>query len=176
METAFDRENGVLERLSQRFGLDAGQAVVKTRRIYLKVPRAIFMDALEFLVKELAFDHLCTITGLDTGAHFEFLYHIAEPGGILMTLEYETPREDPVVIPSVLPVYAGATFYERELEGLLGVKVEGLTPGRQYPLPDNWPKGEYPMRKDWKPGAKNAGGSEPAPAAKPKLTEPDKGV
>ena len=174
METVFERENAVLERLSARFGVDAGQAVVKTRRVYLKVSLGIFMEALKYLRDELGFDHLGTITGLDTGEHFEFLYHIAEPGGILMTLEYETPREDPVVIPTVLPVYPGATFYERELEGLLGVKVEGLPEGRQYPLPDNWPAGEYPQRKDWKPG--NKVNSALQDAAKPQPTEPDKGV
>ncbi len=174
METVFERENGVLERLSARFGVDAEQAAVKTRRIYLKVSSEIFMEALKYLRNEVGFDQLCAITGLDTGDHFEFLYHIAEPGGILMTLEYETPREDPVVIPTVLPVYNGATFYERELEGLLGVKVEGLPEGRQYPLPDNWPAGEYPQRKDWKPGKK--ANSALQDGAKPQPTEPDRGV
>jgi Ni,Fe-hydrogenase III component G len=33
---------------------------------------------------------------------------------------------------------------------LLGIKVNGLASGHRYPLPDNWPKGEYPLRKDWK--------------------------
>lgn len=174
MENVFVRENGVLERLSARFGVDVGQAVVKTRRIYLKVPTEVFMEALKYLRDELNFDHLCTITGLDTGEHFEFLYHIAEPGGILMTLEYETPREDPVFIPTVLPIYPGAIFYERELESLLGVKVQGLPAGRQYPLPDNWPEGEYPQRKDWKPGIK--ANSALQDAAKPQLNEPEKGV
>ena len=151
METSFERENGVLGRLAERFTLDISQAVVKERRIYLSVPEEVFMDALTFLRQELNFDHMITITGLDTGENFEFLYHVSEPGGVLMTLKLKTRREDPVVIQTVLPVYPGATFYERELEGLLGVKVEGLTPGRQYPLPDNWPEGQYPLRKDWTP-------------------------
>jgi Ni,Fe-hydrogenase III component G len=34
---------------------------------------------------------------------------------------------------------------------LLGIKVEGLPEGRRYPLPDNWPQGQYPLRKDWDP-------------------------
>lgn len=172
METSFEREQGVLSRLAERFGLDEGQAVVKSRRIYLGVPEEVFMDALSFLRHELNFDHLITITGLDSGEHFEFLYHVSEPGGILITLKFKTRREDPVVIRSVLPVYPGATFYERELEGLLGVKVEGLPPGRQYPLPDNWPQGQYPMRKDWKPGA-----AQPtAPGGNLQPAQPDKGV
>jgi len=176
METNFDRENGLLNRLAERFGVDVSQAVVKVRRIYVSVPEEIFMDALKFSRNELDFDHLVTITGLDNGENFEFLYHIAEPGGILMTLKYKTHREDPVVIPTIIPIYNGATFYERELESLLGVTVEGLTPGRQYPLPDNWPKGQYPLRKDWKPGIAREARPDLAQAAKPGLTEPTKGV
>ena len=175
METNFERENGVLGRLAERFTLDISQAVVKERRIYLSVPEEVFMDTLTFLRQELNFDHMNNITGLDTGENFEFLYHVSEPGGVLMTLKFKTRREDPVVIKTVLPVYPGATFYERELEGLLGVKVEGLTPGRQYPLPDNWPVGQYPMRKDWKPGIAKADKPELA-EAKPQLSGPDKGV
>ncbi len=174
MELTLERENSILNRLAERFGLDASQAVVKTRKIYLSAPEETFMDALKFLRDELGFDHLCTITGLDTGENFEFLYHVAEPEGIVLTLKFKTRREDPVVIQSVLPIYNGATFYERELESLLGVKVEGLTPGRQYPLPDNWPKGQYPMRKDWIPGA--SAGAAVETAAKPKLSDPAKGV
>jgi len=169
MEANFDRENGVLNRLAGHFGLDADQATVKHNRIYLGVAEEILLDALKFLRGELGFDHLCAITGLDTGENFEFLYHVSEAGGVLATLKIKTRREDPVVIQSVLPIYPGATFYERELEGLLGVKVDGLPEGRQYPLPDNWPKGQYPMRKDWKPGPKPE-------ANKTELSEPAKGV
>ena len=160
MEANFERENGVLARLNERFGLDTQGAAVQHNRVYLSVPEEAFMEALKFLRNELDFSHLCAITGLDTGENFEFLYHIAEPGGIVVTLKYKTKREDPVVIRTVLPVYPGATFYERELEGLLGVTVEGLPEGRQYPLPDNWPKGQYPLRKDWKPAKQNI--DEPA--------------
>lgn len=74
MEANFEREQGVLGRLAERFNLDVGQAVVKTRRIYLSVPEEVFMDALKFLRQELNFDHMITITGLDTGENFEFLY------------------------------------------------------------------------------------------------------
>jgi len=34
---------------------------------------------------------------------------------------------------------------------LFGAKVEGLPEGPRYPLPDDWPKNQFPLRKDWKP-------------------------
>jgi membrane-bound hydrogenase subunit beta len=33
---------------------------------------------------------------------------------------------------------------------MFGIEVEGVPPGRRYPLPDDWPEGQYPLRKDWK--------------------------
>ena len=149
-----EKEAKALSSLAERFpALDTAQAVTAVRRIYLSVPEDIFLEVLRFAAGELGFGHLCTITGLDAGEHYEFLYHIANGEGILMTLKRKAEKAEPTVIPSVLPIYHGATFYERELEGLLGVKVEGLPEGRQYPLPDNWPKGEYPLRKGWTPPA-----------------------
>ena len=47
--------------------------------------------------------------------------------------------------------YAGAQVYERELVDLFGAQVEGLPPGNRYPLTDDWPTDEHPLRKDWKP-------------------------
>ncbi|NLV59095.1 MAG: NADH-quinone oxidoreductase subunit C [Clostridiales bacterium] len=151
-------ENEVLQKIAERFpSVAAEQAVVKHHRIYLSVPNELLVEALSFCYEELNFRHLCTITGLDNGKEYELLYHISKDDGLLLTLKRTAPYQEPVVIPTVLSIYQGATFYERELEGLLGIKVEGLPEGRQYPLPDNWPQGEYPLRKSWKP--KQAGGA-----------------
>ena len=153
-QNAFEKENEVLRLIKEKFpAVDIETANIAKRRIYLSVEfaSAIFLQALQFAAQELGFFRLCTITGIDNLDSFEFLYHIANKDGILLTLKLKTPRNDNVVIASVLPIYHGATFYERELEGLLGVKVKGLPAGRQYPLPDNWPREQYPLRKDWTP-------------------------
>ncbi len=148
-----ENERFYLEKLTERFpAIDAEKAACKGMKLYAEVPLESFPDAIKFARNELGFDHLCTITGLDNGAEYEFLYHLAHENGYLITLKIRTVR-DGSSIPSVLPVYGGAVFYERELEGLLGVNIIGLPEGRQYPLPDNWPEGEYPLRKDWKPKA-----------------------
>lgn len=157
-----ENERFYLERLAEKFpAINAEQAAVKPLKLYVELPLDSLLDAARFLHDELGFDHLCTITGIDNGEQYEFLYHIAHENGYLVTLKVKTVR-DGANIPSVLPIYEGATFYEREIEGLLGVQVEGLPEGRPYPLPDNWPKGEYPLRKDWKPKAQREaeGGQE----------------
>lgn len=157
-----ENERFYLEKLKEKFPfIDAELASVKHNKLYVEIPLSSLIDALRYLHDELGFNQLCTITGLDNGEQFEFLYHVAHDDGYLITIKVKTVR-DHASIPTVLPVYEGAIFYERELEGLLGVHVEGLPEGRQYPLPDNWPEGEYPLRKDWKPKAKREteGGQE----------------
>ncbi|MDR3552343.1 MAG: NADH-quinone oxidoreductase subunit C [Clostridia bacterium] len=146
-----EKENQVLSELAGKFDCLSGKGVVPAqRRIFLDVPEEIFPDVLKYARNELKFVQLCTITGLDAGDCFQFIYHIADDEGTLLNLKRSVPK-DHAVITSVLDSYNGAIFYERELEDLLGVKVEGLPEGRHYPLPDNWPQGQYPQRKDWDP-------------------------
>ncbi len=52
---------------------------------------------------------------------------------------------------TITDIFPSAVMYEREIADLFGIKVEGIPPGNRYPLPDNWPDGNYPLRKDWKP-------------------------
>ena len=160
---SFEKEKAVLRLIKEHFpAADIESARVAARKIYFSAGPELFSQLLVFVARELGFSHLCTITGIDNLDSFEFLYHVSNEDGILFTLKLKTPREDGTVIDSVLPIYNGAAFYERELEGLLGVKVRGLPEGRQYPLPDNWPKGQYPLRKDWAQNQsdKDAGGKE----------------
>ena len=147
-----EREESFQKSLTGRFGFLQGKICIpRVRRIFAEVPREEFMNVLEYAVKELGFDWLCTITGLDVGDDLQFIYHVAEKNGVVLNLKQNAPKSDPV-IKSVTPIFNGATFYEKELVDMLGAVVEGLPKsGRRYPLPDDWPEGQYPLRKDWNP-------------------------
>lgn len=96
---------------------------------------------------------LCTITGTDEGEKIGFIYHIAKEDGTILGLKTYAPKTNPV-IKTITDSFPPADIYERELMDLLGAKIEGLAPGRRYPLSDDWPADEYPLRKDWKPKKK----------------------
>ena len=68
----------------------------------------------------------------------------------MLSLRTKIPASSPI-INTVAGLFPGSQSYERELEDMFGIKVEGLAPGRRYPLPDDWPDGNYPLRKAWKP-------------------------
>ena len=116
-------------------------------RINVKVDRAQLLVVLKYLKEQFGFTHLATITGLDLGESFEVLYHLASN---LATINVRilTPRSDPR-IPSICPVIAGAILYERELQDMFGLVVQNIPDPRPLLLADDWPAGEYPLRKDW---------------------------
>lgn len=122
----------------------------RPRRIFAEAEMKEFESVFAFAVNELGFTMLCTITGLDEGTTFGFIYHLAREDGITLNLKTSVSKDAPI-IETMTGYFPTADIYERELVDLFGVTVDGLKPGPRYPLPDDWPKGEYPLRKDWKP-------------------------
>ncbi|MDD5427756.1 MAG: NADH-quinone oxidoreductase subunit C [Candidatus Omnitrophica bacterium] len=129
--------------------LDGKITVSRPRRMSAEVPPANFREVLEYAVDKLSFTMLCAITGLDETANLAFIYHIAREDGIILNIKVAVDRNNPA-IETITGLFPGADVYERELVDLLGAKVEGLAKGSRYPLTDDWPAGEYPLRKDWK--------------------------
>ncbi|MGA2173218.1 MAG: NADH-quinone oxidoreductase subunit C [Sedimentisphaerales bacterium] len=125
-------------------------AVQRVRRIWADVPADNFAEIFDYAVSKLGFVILATITGLDEGATLGFIYHLARENGIMLNLHVSVPKDKPV-IKTISARFPAADAYERELVDLLGAQVEGLPAGNRYPLPDGWPAGQYPLRKDWKP-------------------------
>lgn len=120
----------------------------RERRIFAETSLAKLLEVTQ-LLKDWGMVTIGMITGLDGGDKFEVIYHFYDDNGLLFNLKVFTPRNDPK-IPSVNSIYPGVYLYERELMDLLGIIVEGIPAGRRYPVPDDWPEGEYPLRKDWK--------------------------
>jgi Ni,Fe-hydrogenase III component G len=120
----------------------------RERRIFAETSLPKLVEVTR-LLKEWGMVNIGMITGLDGGDKFEVIYHFYDIHGLLLNLKIFTPRNDPK-IPTVTSVFPGVFLYERELMDLLGIIVEGIPPGRRYPVPDDWPEGEYPLRKDWK--------------------------
>jgi NADH:ubiquinone oxidoreductase subunit C len=101
-------------------------------------------------LRDASWGYLSTITGVDLGieaGEFELLYHFSN-GAALATLRVRTPRDNPSV-PSVCGIIPTATLYEREIIEMFGISVEGTPNTDRLFLPDDWPDGVYPLRKDY---------------------------
>lgn len=123
--------------------------VQRARRIWAEAPADRVAEVFEWLVTKANFTMLCTITGLDNGATLGAIYHLARESGVVFSLSVNVPKEKPV-LRTVTGRFPAADCYEREMIDLLGMQVEGLPPGNRYPLPDGWPEGQHPLRKEWK--------------------------
>jgi membrane-bound hydrogenase subunit beta len=145
-----ERDRNLAERLVSAFPYLEGKArTQRERRIWVEVERERFREVFDRASGELGFRWICIITGLDEGEELGFIYHLADDSGTVLSIHTKAPKADPR-IRTITDRFPSAHIYERELVDLLGAVVEGLPPGNRYPLPDDWPEGEYPLRKDWK--------------------------
>jgi NADH-quinone oxidoreductase subunit D len=92
---------------------------------------------------------ISTITGIDLGDAVELNYHFW-CGKAEVTIRTRVPEPRPE-IETITDIVPGAALYEREVFDLLGVKFLGHPDLERLILPESWPKGQYPLRKDWTP-------------------------
>ena len=99
---------------------------------------------------ELGYDYLSSVTGVDyiDDDHIEVVYHADKiVGGEGINFKVQVNRENPVV-PTLVPIYPGADFQEREVFDMYGVHFEGHPNLRRILMWDGFDG--YPLRKDWK--------------------------
>ncbi len=107
------------------------------------------MEVLDYIVHNMRFERLSSLTGMDDGDMLTVMYHLAGYDGQILNVSTSVPKETPV-LKTITAIFPTAELYERELIDLLGFEVEGLPEGaNKYPLTDDWPKDEHPRRKDW---------------------------
>ena len=143
-------EEKISQELIEKFGyLENAISTQRERRMSTVVSLEKFPEVFDYMVKKMGFNVLSAITGLDEGNDLVVIYHLSADCALMLNLKTRLARDNPT-IKTVTSYFSSAEIYERELEDLLGIKVSGLGDGPHYPLPDNWPKGEFPLRKDYK--------------------------
>ena len=121
--------------------------IVNDRCLFATTDKQRYRGAM-LALKTQDIQHIFTITGVDQGKSVEVIYHFdCRPA--LLNLKINLPKNE-LIIPTITDIFPGATLYERELMEMLGVKVEGHPDPRRLFLPDDWPDGEYPLRKEWR--------------------------
>ena len=144
-------EETLKQEIINKLGITEDKIViVRQRRLSCEIEYSRFADAFKILIVDLKFNSLCALTGLDEADKLSVIYHLGQDSGTVSNLKTFVDKFNPV-IQTVTPVFPSAEVYERELVDLLGFKVEGLPQGSRYPLTDDWPLDEHPLRKDWKP-------------------------
>jgi len=120
----------------------------KVLNVYLEQVNDLIPVVVTMRVKRLGY--LSAITCLDLGVEageLEILYHFFT-GADLITLRVRVSRSEPVV-PSLCEIVPSAEAFEREAREMVGVTFTGLRNPKRLYLPDEWPEGVYPLRKDF---------------------------
>jgi NADH-quinone oxidoreductase subunit D/NADH-quinone oxidoreductase subunit C/D len=108
-------------------------------------------EVARYLRDQMGFDYLSSLTAVDyaTQGYFEVVYHAlsTERGGAPLAFRARTDAAAPA-LPSLVSVWPGAEFQEREAWDLMGVRFEGHPDLRRILL---WEGFEgHPLRKDWR--------------------------
>ena len=119
--------------------------------IWIKVEKDGFKTFVQHLV-DLFYPHLAVVSGNDNGKIIELIYHFSiyndtRCGQINLNVSVDLPKSKPE-IETICDWIPGALVTEREKQEMLGVKVVGIPDTRKLFLPEDWPKGVYPWRRD----------------------------
>lgn len=123
---------------------------------YDKSPRRIYIDIKpEDIVKVAEYFHrnIKTRFNIASGVHtpkgFEILYHFSsDKFGIVISIRVLLNKDNPE-IESIAPILPAAEWIEREMWELLGINFKGHPGLKRLLLPDDWPDGKYPLRRDY---------------------------
>jgi NADH:ubiquinone oxidoreductase subunit C len=142
-------ENEIVEFLKQSFGdkiLEIESP--RERRIFSRIKQEDLKKVVAFIRDDLQITHLSTITASDLGDEIELIYHFVYEGAIVLSIVTEVPMDEPK-IPTIVDIIPGSQLYEREVYEMMGVVFEGHPNLEPLLLPEDWPKGVYPLRKEY---------------------------
>ena len=146
----------VLCDLRKKFKDDIIEVLDKSsKRVYIEIKPELIVQVSSYIFKDLKarFD---TASGVDARYHMEILYHfLIEDINLLISLRVKLQKPK-LEIDSLVPVFEGANWIEREIHEMLGVNFRGHPNLRKLLLPEEWPEGVCPLRKNYKEWDENA--------------------
>lgn len=140
------RPEEILERLKEQFGDVIREGEVRDKTVHLLADGARNFEVCR-AIREMGFDFLSCLTGVDWKDHFEVVYNVCSlQHSTKLHLRATTSHDDPR-LHSVASLWATANWHEREAWDLLGIRFEGHPDHRRILLPEDWVG--HPLRKDY---------------------------
>ena len=146
------RAKSFADQISSRFP-DARVEWMKARRLKVTVPQTRIKEVSLFARDSLGFDHISAVSGVDWIAknELEVAYFVGSsvPGqeDFILALSERIPRDNPVV-PTLIDVWKGAEYQERETHEMFGINFQGHPNQAHILLPEDW-NDMPPLRKDY---------------------------
>ena len=119
------------------------------KRAYVDIYPKDIVDLTKFLFKELGL-RFNIASAVDDFDGIEILYHFSsDQDGFVVTIRAILKDKQDPHIDTITGVTKSAWWIEREIHELFGVHFNGNQDLRPLLLPDDWPKGVYPLRKNF---------------------------
>ena len=138
-----DEEKAILESVS-KLGEKAKVVFGKPNRIKISVSRENLVEVVKFVRDDLKFDHCTNVTGTDfpKNKQLEITYHFGSIDGpglrrVILAVSCRVPADDPV-LPSIIEVYPGVNYHERETAEMIGCVFQGHPNLGRLLLPEDW--------------------------------------
>lgn len=147
----------ILARLTARFGARVVQTQAQRGDHTVVVERAALPELLRFCLDDpaLRFDMLTDLTAVDylkfpgreDGPRFEVVYHLYSlPHNHRVRIKVHVEEDDPVV-PTAVPLWPIANWFEREVWDMFGIRFAGHPDLRRLLMYEEFHG--HPLRKDY---------------------------
>jgi Ni,Fe-hydrogenase III large subunit/Ni,Fe-hydrogenase III component G len=141
----------ILNQLKEKFGTAILRADLPGEgRLFIWVDRAVLKDLCQFVFRNLDARYVTSIGADDRPASGCFLvaHNFAfDAQHLLCSILTQLPADQPSV-DSISEVVPPANWAEREFRDLVGIEPVGHRYPKRLVLPDGWPEGVHPLRKD----------------------------
>jgi len=140
----------ILKKIKDRFGAKIKEVFEKShKRVYITIEPRDITDFARFTFGDLE-ARFNTASCVDMPNGMELLYHFTiEKAGVVMSFRTYLDKKA-LEIDSITPIMKGAEWIEREIHELFGVDFANHPNLKPLLLPDDWPQGLYPLRRDYK--------------------------
>ena len=126
----------------------------RSKKVYIEIKQESLVKVASYIFKDLK-ARFNTASGVDVRNHMEILYHfLIEDINLLISLRVKLQKPK-LEIDSLSLIFEGSSWIEREIHEILGINFRGHPDLRRLLLPDDWPEGVYPLRRDYKEWDKN---------------------
>ena len=136
----------VAAKLEQQFPT----SIIESNEDSLSVKSESLFELISFLktTLEFEFNYLSSISAVDYFDYFEVVYHLTsmEHNHSLVVKTHCYGREN-LVVPSIVSLYQGANFQEREIYDLMGIRFEDHPNMKRMFLWESFQG--HPLRKDY---------------------------
>jgi NADH-quinone oxidoreductase subunit C len=139
-----------LKTLGEKFGSNILKIERKSdKRAYVDIYPKDIVAMTEFIFKDMSM-RFNIASCVDDFDGMEILYHFSyDRSGIVITVRAIIKDKNDPHIDTITAVTSSAWWIEREIHELFGVEFDGNSDLRPLLLPDDWPKGVYPLRKNF---------------------------